>query len=165
MINSDALLCPPGGACPGEGGITTTPTTPEKTKVTDVRLPSSLEPLYYDLELQPFMYSDNPDEFSFRGYVSVVVLCRQATDNVTLHINKLSVLEGSLTFSAQSPASSDPAVTSWEEDKERQFLVIHLDREMRVGERYTVALNFTGPLKDDLHGLYLSSYPRGNDTV
>ena len=86
----------------------------------------------------------------------------------TLHANKLNILEGSVTFSAtSSPAvtSSSPAVTSWEEDKERQFLVVHLDREMKVGERYTLSLNFTGPLKDDLHGLYLSSYERGNKTM
>lgn len=160
----------PGGACAGgEGGrLTTTPQTPKKTKVKDVRLPTSVEPLYYDLELQPFMYSGNPDEFSFRGYVSVAILCHQPTDNVTLHANKLNILEGSVTFSAtSSPAvtSSSPAMTSWEEDKERQFLVVHLDREMKVGERYTLTLNFTGPLKDDLHGLYLSSYERGNKTM
>ena len=132
----------------------------------DVRLPSSLEPLYYDLELQPFMYSGNADEFSFRGYVSITLSCRHGTDNVTLHINKLSIVDGSVTLTSESGSQSPaPGVTSWEEDKVRQFLVIHLDRELQVGDKYKVAVNFTGPLKDDLHGLYLSSYERGNKTM
>ncbi|KAK7096269.1 hypothetical protein V1264_005581 [Littorina saxatilis] len=153
-------------ACPRDGSKTTALATSKKAKVKDVRLPRSLEPLYYDLELQPFMYSGNVDEFSFRGYVSIVLDCREATNNVTLQANKLMIIDGTVTFSAlSSTTSSVPAVTSWELDEERQFLVIHLDEEMKVGEKYVAALNFTGPLKDDLHGLYLSSYVRGDKPV
>lgn len=111
------------------------------------------------------MYSGDPREFTFRGYVRIVIKCLLATNNVTLHINQLNITDSSLTFSAESPTSSDPAYTSWEEDKTRQFLIIHLDRDMTPGVRYILQMNFTGPLKDDLHGLYLSSYRRGNTTV
>ncbi|KAL8559955.1 hypothetical protein ACOMHN_041426 [Nucella lapillus] len=138
---------------------------PSKSKVKDVRLPSSLYPLHYDIQLQPFMYRGSPDEFSFRGYVRIVLDCRQATNVITLHVNKLSIVDQSVTLTPESPTSARPVVTSWQEDKERQFLEINLDRELKVGQKYSVAMNFTGPLKDDLHGLYLSSYERGNRTV
>lgn len=162
--NGEQQIC---SACQaGSASTTPAPTTPSvKPKVLDVRLPLTLDPIYYDLELQPYMYSGNRDEFSFRGFVRIVVKCVRATDNVTLHINKLTIKEGSLTFSSESPTSSDPAYTSWEEDKERQFLVVRLDKVMTEGRRYVLQMNFTGPLTDDLHGLYLSSYMRGNKTV
>ncbi|XP_076438803.1 LOW QUALITY PROTEIN: aminopeptidase N-like [Babylonia areolata] len=168
-VDGDADVC---GACPGQVTSSLTTPTPKKTQtpVENVRLPSSLYPSYYDLELQPLMYKGSADEFSFRGHVRIVLDCREATNVITLHINMLSVVDKSVTLTPESPAassssSSRPVVTSWQEDKELQFLRIHLDRDLRVGEKYAVALNFTGPLKDDLHGLYLSSYERGNDTV
>ncbi|KAK7497860.1 hypothetical protein BaRGS_00010994 [Batillaria attramentaria] len=151
-----------GSSCQSE--VTTTP-APTKKRVTDVRLPLSLDPVYYDVELQPFMYGGNPGAFSFRGFVRIVLKCLTATDNVTLHINKLNIANDTIRFSAESPTSSDPVYTSWTEDKVRQFMIVHLDRAMTAGQNYVLQMNFTGPLTDDLHGLYLSSYPRGNQTV
>lgn len=50
-------------------------------------------------------------------------------------------------------------------DDERQFEIFSLDQDIRVGEKYYIEMNFTGPLKGDLAGLYLSQYERGNETV
>ncbi|XP_025079132.1 aminopeptidase Ey-like [Pomacea canaliculata] len=46
-----------------------------------------------------------------------------------------------------------------------QQLFERLDDELKVGDQYSVDIAFSGPLTDDLAGLYLSSYKRGNDTV
>lgn len=50
-------------------------------------------------------------------------------------------------------------------DDERQFEIFALDKEITVGEKYYIEMNFTGPLTGDLAGLYLSQYQRGNNTV
>ena len=57
----------------------------------DVRLPTSLRPLEYNVRLQPFMYSGASKELSFKGSVTVLLECVQTTDNVTLHIKNLQV--------------------------------------------------------------------------
>lgn len=95
----------------------------------------------------------------------IVMECVKETSNVTLHMRELNITQGTLTFSAESGASSDPAYQSWEEDTSREFLIVHLDRDLSVGAKYIIQMNFTGPLKEDLSGLYLSSYKRGNETA
>ena len=66
----------------------TTPVPP----VLDVRLPSSLDPLLYTVELQPHMYAPmQPEEFTFNGSVVILIHCKMATRNVTLHSNKLNI--------------------------------------------------------------------------
>lgn len=50
-------------------------------------------------------------------------------------------------------------------DKQRQFEIFLLDKDVVAGERYQIEMNFTGPLTGDLAGLYLSKYKRGNKTM
>ena len=57
-------------------------------KVTDVRLPSHLEPVNYKLDLVPFLI---PDNFTIRGYVEIEVVCRVSASNITLHAADLNI--------------------------------------------------------------------------
>ena len=57
-------------------------------KVTDVRLPSHLEPVNYKLDLVPFLI---PDNFTIRGYVEIEVVCRVSASNITLHAADLKI--------------------------------------------------------------------------
>ena len=57
-------------------------------KVTDVRLPSHLEPVNYKLDLVPFIL---PDNFTIRGYVEIEVVCRVSASNITLHAADLNI--------------------------------------------------------------------------
>ena len=57
-------------------------------KVTDVRLPSHLEPVNYNLDLVPFII---PDNFTIRGYVEIEVVCRVSASNITLHAADLKI--------------------------------------------------------------------------
>lgn len=61
--------------------------------------------------------------------------------------------------------SSTPKYVKHTEDTERQFLIIEFDKETIPGAVYTLRMDFSGPLKDDLQGLYLSSYIENNKTV
>lgn len=49
-------------------------------------------------------------------------------------------------------------------DKQRQFEIFFLDTDLVPGGKYFIEMSFTGPLKGDLAGLYLSKYNRGNET-
>ncbi|BFZ00939.1 hypothetical protein BsWGS_03978 [Bradybaena similaris] len=146
------------------GSAATTTVTPPK--VTDVRLPTSVYPLHYDVELQTYMNDPNPDNFTFKGSVRIVVRCDEATDNITLHVNVITVDPSSIRFDPETPSGTqDPKYVSFEKDKARQFFILRLDKDMEVGRSYIVQMSFTSPLKNDLHGLYYSAYKRDNQTI
>ncbi|XP_060551724.1 aminopeptidase N-like isoform X2 [Ruditapes philippinarum] len=131
----------------------------------DVRLPKSMVPIHYDLRLQPEMYSADPTTFIFKGKVAIDMNCAEATKTVTLHINMLNITKDSIVFKLKSGSGSTPQYVKYTEDEERQFLIVHFDKDTTPGTQYTLSMDFVGPLKDDLQGFYLSSYKEGNNTV
>lgn len=132
-------------------------------KLTDVRLPRSNIPTLYDIYLKPDIYSADPTQFKFYGRISISFECVGSTTNITMHKNKLMVSDIQVTN--QNTGSPTPGVVGQSEDKDRQFLIIHLDGALQRGQNYTVAMNFVGDLTDDLTGLYLSSYMRDDQKV
>ncbi|GFS07937.1 hypothetical protein ElyMa_001261900 [Elysia marginata] len=58
--------------CTGSGGSSNPATTAapastdQKPVKLDIRLPGHLTPVHYDVEIQPFMYSDNPKDFTYK---------------------------------------------------------------------------------------------------
>ncbi|CAG5124607.1 unnamed protein product, partial [Candidula unifasciata] len=114
------------------GSNTGAPTTSTPPKVTDVRLPTAVYPQHYDVELFPDMSDLNPDNFTFRGSVKIVVRCDNATDNITLHVNVLTVNTSTIRFYPETPsATGDPKFVSSEVDKDRQFFILKLDKDMQ----------------------------------
>ncbi|KAG8193544.1 hypothetical protein JTE90_003753 [Oedothorax gibbosus] len=107
------------------------------------RLPRSVVPLHYDVELRP-EFAD----FSFSGRVRVRVMCEEATDNVTLHVHNITWT--STRLEGKEVAS--------EEDKVRQFLVLRPPSNLVAGREYDVEVDFVGSLNDQLAGFYRSSY-------
>ncbi|KAH3881112.1 hypothetical protein DPMN_005034 [Dreissena polymorpha] len=136
------------------------------SRVKDVRLPTHPVPDVYDIVLQPNMYDGEPDDLNFEGYVKIHMTAKEAGKNVTLHANKLTILESSIRFGSDDGGNTGPSYTGVHvPDKARQFEVFFLDSALVPGRAYFIELNFTGPLTGDLAGLYLSQYERGNQTV
>lgn len=127
-----------------------------------MRLPLSVKPLAYDVELKPNLYDGPVEEFTFDGYVQIKLEVMESTNNITLHSNKLTILDDS--YSLRDSADSDVPIRNYEFDTERQFLIFYLLNDLTQGE-YFLQMNFSGPLTDDLTGLYLSQYERDNRTV
>jgi aminopeptidase N len=146
------------------GAPTTATGTTDKPKVTDIRLPDTLVPVNYDLELRPDIYGSDPKSFRFYGKVRIQMACKKPTDVIKLHINKLDIVDSSIKFGHQSGGAS-PNYKSWSHDKERQFFVGQLDGAMTAGQDYYIEMEFSGPLTNDLAGLYRSEYKRGNDSM
>ncbi|KAH9512376.1 hypothetical protein Btru_039351 [Bulinus truncatus] len=144
---------------------TTTTTTTAKPTITDVRIPTDLYPEHYNVEIQTFMVGPDPHNFTFKGYVKIWLKCVVATDNVTLHVNVLTVDPDSIRFYGDFSGYTTPTYSAWIEDKDRQFIILKLSGKTEVGRRYIAEMNYTSPLKDDLNGLYLSSYSRNGQPV
>lgn len=137
-------------------------TTTAPTKPVDVRIPLALYPDLYTVELQPNMYEGEPEHYTFNGSVRIRMECRQNTRNITLHINKLNIT-GTIMVTQEGRGNINYA--GIQEDKERQFIIVKFNEDLIKGNFYTIEMSFIGPLKNDLAGLYLSSYQRGNKTM
>ena len=139
-----------------------------QTKVTaevkDVRLPRNVSPFLYELEIFPDIYQANPADFKFTGYVKIWIRTLEATSNITLHANKLTIDEATI-FVGTNESLVPPNVRSTSQDLDRQFYIIQLENLLEADRAYFVEMNYTGILADDLAGLYYSSYSRGNNTV
>ncbi|KAI8740096.1 aminopeptidase N, partial [Biomphalaria glabrata] len=108
----------------------TTPTT--STPLLNVRLPTSVTPLHYNLEIQTYMNFTDPRDFKFKGHVKIWVKCHEESDTVTLHSLYLNIDYNSVSFMGQSPdPTTDPRFVTYEVDDLRQFLIFRLDKTMR----------------------------------
>lgn len=135
----------------------------QSNDVKDVRLPSSLSPNLYTIEIFPDFYGGDPEKFEFSGHVEIELECKSGTSNITLHAHKLEIDEQSV--KVKSTDGSEIQVTGIAYDTVRQFVIVNLDSELKAGNVYYIEIYFKGPLKNDLAGLYLSSYKDGNKTV
>lgn len=117
----------------------------------DVRLPRSVQPLHYELELAPRLFGD----FAFTGVVAVTMHCLAATDSVVLHSKDLNVSDLSLEEAAGGAQVPCGAAVH---DAARQFLRVPLHKTLSAGSKYTLRMRFRGTLNDDLAGFYRSSY-------
>lgn len=119
-----------------------------------VRLPRSVVPEHYDVELRPHIV---PDNFTFDGKVRILVKVLQATNNITLHVHQLMVDANSVRLTDARSGDVLP-VSSTSEDEERQFYVLHVKGKLVQGKTYEVYMEFVGLLNDELAGFYRSSY-------
>ncbi|XP_064013910.1 aminopeptidase N [Pogoniulus pusillus] len=140
---------------------TAAPTTPAPNNPWNRwRLPTTLVPEYYEVTLQPFLRPKDNVSYIFTGNSSVVFLCREATDLILIHSNKLNyTMQGSFLASldAVDDATVPPITETWLEVP-TQYLVIKLGGRLEQGKRYRLFSIFTGELADDLAGFYRSEY-------
>ena len=122
--------------------------------MTDVRLPRHLVPVLYTLELVPFIV---PDNFTIRGYVQIDMLCRQAADNVTLHVADLLLQNNTVRLEEKTTKKEVP-ITGHDYDTDREFYIAKLGENLQPGKVYVIKIEYTAYLKDNLKGFYRSVY-------
>ena len=121
-------------------------------KVTNVRLPTHLAPVSYDIFALPFLV---PENWTIAGLVGITLEVMESSDNITMHINDILVHESEVRVSV---GETELEIAGHGYDEERQFYIIHLAEQLQVGTTITVGIGYTGNLNPDLVGFYRSSY-------
>ena len=134
---------------------TSSPPPPDKH---DGRLPRNVKPVHYKLELFPDLYGDDSQIFNFSGHVWIRIKCVSKINSVTLNINKLDIVDESVRFGPIIDTESSPSFVRYETDAKWQFLTLFLDGDLIAGTEYYLQMNFTGALKSDFAGFYLSTF-------
>ncbi|XP_076823238.1 aminopeptidase N-like [Clavelina lepadiformis] len=138
----------------------TTPNTPAETSGSpdqpwaNIRLPSSLIPYHYTVDLQPDLKPDDEGLHWFNGNSTAYFSVAQSTNFIVIHSFKLNYTSVS---AANTEGLAVSIVTYWTYDP-NEYLVVEVDKPLSVGENYTLSTVFLGPLANDLRGLYLSRY-------
>uniref|UniRef100_UPI00398EB968 thyrotropin-releasing hormone-degrading ectoenzyme-like n=1 Tax=Pristiophorus japonicus TaxID=55135 RepID=UPI00398EB968 len=115
-----------------------------------LRLPTSVKPYHYDLNITAFM-----DNFTFSGEASIQIHCVNSTKYIVLHADKLPV-EGAEVTVANS--SDHLGIRRYFLYPQNQVLVIILTRELKAQKRYTVKIKYSSNIADELLGFFRSSY-------
>ncbi|ODN01106.1 Aminopeptidase N [Orchesella cincta] len=148
------------------GGISSSPplreVSPEFENFEEIiplyKLPDSLVPSYYNVELQPILDEGYGTRFTAPGKVSINVLCLFATNNITLHALTLNISESSVQV-REIVGGSEIPIASFDVDAEKDFFIINLQNGLRAGAVYQIYIEFVAPVsREVLYGLYLSNY-------
>lgn len=161
-IVATGLLAAYFGACSTstsqDGGESSTPPKSGSETVQKhpyLKLPTSIVPEHYIVELQPFLI---PENFTINGKVKIRVLCTEKTSNITLHVKDLDIDKNSLRLTRVDGSEDVPSIQSTAEDSDKQFFILNVNKELQDGVRYEVSMQFGAYLSDNLSGFYRSSY-------
>src|SRR5437016_3285982 len=116
------------------------------------RLPDSVRPERYNLELRPDL-----QRFTFTGDESITIRVRKPVKSIELNASQLEVTKATLSRRGERPL----AAKDIELLKDRQRLRLTFESTIPVGEA-TLRLGFTGTLNDELAGFYRSRYTMSN---
>ncbi len=111
------------------------------------RLPRSVEPTSYRIELAPDL-----DEARFSGSVEIDVRVHEQVGRIVLNAAELEIAAASVL-----PRGGDPLEARADLDETTERLVLTLPRDLASGEA-TVRLSFAGTLNDSLRGFYRSTF-------
>lgn len=143
--------------------------TIKKEQTFDLRLPRSVKPMKYDLELIPFLFGGN---FTFKGEVKILVNVTETCRNITLHAFDLAIDPKDVSVRMVVPekettlrsAAAPLAIQKQYFVRPKQFYVIELADDLLAGAAYEIRIKYKGILSDQLQGFYRSSYNIGKET-
>ena len=127
------------------------------------RLPNTVLPRRYEVNLRPFLYDDDvPDSklgerFTFDGWVRIKVECIEPTDEITLHSKNITI-HGMPKVHSVSTLDKTDIFESYEMVEEYAFMVLKLKQMLRPHEEYDIYMEYSGILWNDDSGFYLSKY-------
>ncbi|XP_078539354.1 aminopeptidase N-like [Lissotriton helveticus] len=131
-----------------------------------LRLPKTLTPRHYNVELQSFLEKNSEGLYIFKGRSTVYFRCTNSTNLILIHSNKLNyTMQGGFLVSlVVTDGSTAPGIKRTWLEVPTQYLVVQLNIDLEVGKEYALYSEFNGELADDLAGFYRSEYKEGNET-
>lgn len=127
-----------------------------KQATPNYRLSDNLLPSNYVIEIEPFFTGAN--EFTFHGRASIVFRTVNATNEIVLHQNQLTVDELLTTLTLANNAGSQTIITGSNWDNVTHFYTLHTATILTPNTEYRLSFDYTGILSDDMRGFYRSSY-------
>jgi aminopeptidase 2 len=116
----------------------------------EYRLPLTVTPDLYTITLTP----NYTDFATFNGEVLITVTATADANNISLHYDNITVHTTKVT--AINGTELDLVSEIYNETT--NIYTLRLRQQLTQGKRYTIYVNYTGHLLDDMAGFYRSSY-------
>uniref|UniRef100_A0A672ZX76 Aminopeptidase n=1 Tax=Sphaeramia orbicularis TaxID=375764 RepID=A0A672ZX76_9TELE len=113
-----------------------------------LRLPQSIQPLSYELTLNPDL-----DKMTFTGTTVITMTVRHDTKRIVLHSANLNITKA--TFKLGDGKATDVTVLEY---KPRQQIAVKFSEELKAGQQCVLTLNYSANLSHTYDGFYNSSY-------
>jgi aminopeptidase N len=123
------------------------------------RLGDEVSPTFYDILLKPYFADEGLNKaFTFTGQVKITVRAEKiGVSSIVLHANQLDIKDtwrvypknNNFQFLQKPP---------FQYDNVTHLLTLPLIGVITQGVEYILEFDYTGYLKDDMHGFYRSSY-------
>lgn len=118
------------------------------------RLPESVFPRSYDLQLIPNLDEKSENAFTFNGSVKIELAVTTKVNNITLHCRNLKIDRNDVKLYKDEEEIKNFTLTF---DSDLDFL--HIDSSDLLEEgNYTLYIKYIGQLNNQLRGFYRSSY-------
>lgn len=128
--------------------------------IINYRLPNNTRPLFYNLRVDTEIHQE---QFSFEGYVRILISVQEMSRSITLHARQLLFLDMNLLNMDESIYDTDLRFTY---DSATDFLTIILNRDMLSGALHFVDIRYVGFLGDfNDRGFFRSSYVDADTNV
>ncbi|XP_053175963.1 alanyl (membrane) aminopeptidase-like b [Scomber japonicus] len=131
----------------------------------EMRLPKNLIPEHYEVFIQPHLYSQiievvnetSPNQtMLFTGHSTVYFNCVTPTSSIYLHSRDLVVENATVKDTDNNHIIN---VVGKDHHKDgSDFLQIKLGKSLTKGKNYSLYLDFTGEISENLEALYVSTY-------
>nr|DBA32004.1 TPA: hypothetical protein GDO54_007756 [Pyxicephalus adspersus] len=166
--NGEPTITTPGSSNKVDNGGSTTPTIASKTTSTlkpttpasdepwdKYRLPKTLIPNHYDVDLRPVLEKNAQGLYVFHGKSVAHFSCVNPTNRVIIHSKKLNYTKNVV---LKDDTNREITINKEQLVEKTNYLVLHLAESLQSGKTYTLHTEFIGELADDLAGFYRSEY-------
>ncbi|EEZ99339.1 aminopeptidase N-like protein [Tribolium castaneum] len=121
----------------------------------DERLPRSLEPTHYRIQVRPFF-----SNLTFDGTVTITMHVKEQTDQIIFNVKDIEIDKQSV--KVRSVKSNTPLGISRQDYVPGERYKIVLDSSLDKNIMYTLELTYVGHLNNHLQGFYRSQYDENN---
>jgi len=114
----------------------------------DIRLPKTVVPIAYRLD-----FSTSLENVSFNGKAEIDVEVKERTNFVVIHSHKLSLSKIKITNGKKKWKAK-----SIKYNEKNQYAILKFNTVLKPETNYTLSMQYSGKLSDDMSGYYLSKY-------
>ncbi|KAL7727697.1 hypothetical protein ACLKA6_008036 [Drosophila palustris] len=117
------------------------------------RLPNNTVPVSYNVELWTDVHNGTRE---FKGIVKIDLQVIEATNTITLHARQTDNFTASIVSKDTANSNSIPLTVTYE--SKREFLLLTSTSNFAANTNWTLTIEYTGFLRTDQGGFYISSY-------
>lgn len=136
--------------------VTSTPETLPDKPWEQLRMPSYIKPIHYEIELKPDFYDDNG---IFTGIETIELNVTKDTPYLMVHIRELAITRSAVTL---FDGGADLPIKQTFFYEENEFWVVEMMQPIKSGTKVNLYFEFNGSLVGHIVGFYKSTYVNTN---